>query len=164
MQIGDEIYYVNSGNTIDTYIITNITNDTIHVEYPMDEFAPLTASFNLTQFNKGELPRLFTDYKLAEQLVNKLSTEYEAKRQKEFDRILNDALNSVTLSTVEQYGTILKSKRSDYENYYSDAPGGEWFEANLCLYEGIHYIIVYKFIETKDNDITKECIRFSEKK
>ena len=48
---------------------------------------------------------------------NKLSTEYEAKRQKEFDRILNDALNSVTLSTVEQYGTILKSKRSDYDNY-----------------------------------------------
>jgi len=160
MNIGDNIYYVNSGREIDTYTVYNIEDDKIYVAADIEP--TIKTFFKLQDFKNNNLPRLFTDLDKAEQFKSKLDYEYEMERQRYFDKILEEALNSVTLSTVENHGVLLKEKKTEYDAYYSDAPGGCWYEAKLYLYENKKYIIVYKYSDINDK-VTRECIKFCEK-
>lgn len=161
MKIGDKVYYVNSGRQIDIYTVTKIENDEVFIACPIDDQLSIKTSFNINDFNSSKLPRIFDNELDAIKLKRKLDEEYEKERQARFDKILEDALNSVTLDTVEKYGTLLKEKKTEYEPFYSDAPGGEWYEAKLYLYNGIYYIIAYKCTDYPTE--RKECIKFCER-
>lgn len=163
MKVGDKIYYVNSGRQIDIYNIDKIDQSTnnVYVSCPIDNQISIKTSFNINDFNNSKLPRIFDNEKDALILKGKLDEEYEKERQAKFDKILEEALNSVTLDTVEKYGTLLKEKKTEYESFYSDAPGGEWYEAKLYLYNNVYYIIVYKCTDYPTK--RKECIKFCER-
>ena len=164
MNVGEKIYYVNSGRMIDEYTITDIDGDNIHVKCHICADMFMEADFNLRDFTNGKCVRLFTDYNEAVAYKTKLDQEFEERRQQRFEEILEEALQSVTLDEVEKFGIILKEKQTDYEAYYSDSPGGTWTKAVLYLYEGKQYVIVHKYIEDKDGDVTKRCLTFSERK
>jgi len=78
----------------------------------------------------------------------------------DFQKVLEEALNTPTLTEVERDGKLLKSIKTDYENEYHDADssGGDWREAYLYLYNDQKYIVIYKC--TNFPFVTKECIRF----
>lgn len=165
MKTGDTIYYVNSGRQIDKYKIEKIENREVHVIYESEDgIVQLRANFNLDDFYANKCPRLFTKEEEALALKHKLDDEYEANRQARMDKILQEALESTTLSEVESHGVLLKTKRTDYENYYSDSPGGEYYEANLYQYNGVQYIVVYKIVDDSHGRRTKQCVQFSERK
>ena len=161
MKIGDKVYYVNSGRQIDVYTVTKIDNDEVFVECPIDDQLSIKTSFNINDFNNSKLPRIFDNESDAIKLKTKLDEDYEIERQNKFDKILEEALNSITLDTVEKHGILLKEKKTEYEPFYSDAPGGEWYEAKLYQYDGKQYIIAYKCVDTPE--LKKECIKFCER-
>lgn len=82
------------------------------------------------------------------------------ERNSRFEEILEEALNSVTLTEVESNGKLLKSKRTEYEHEYHDADscGGDWREAYLYEYNKQKYIVMYKCTNFPFHK--KECIRF----
>ena len=166
MQKGDTIFYVNSGREIDRYTVDKIdqTQNKAFVSCSFDlsdTNNAIKTSFSITDFCMRKLPRLFDNYDDALALKQKLDDDYERQRQIRFDKILEEALNSITIDTVEKHGILLKEKKTEYEPYYSDAPGGCWYEAKLYQYEGKQYIIAYKCIDTPE--LKKECIKFCER-
>lgn len=70
----------------------------------------------------------------------------------DFERALEDALNSPTLTEIERDGKLLNSKKTNLS--------GVLYEAYLYEYKVQKYIVVYKCTDLPNYFRNKECVRF----
>lgn len=163
MKLGDTLYYVNSNRNIDKYVITDMDEDTstIEIEICSIDFPLIKYRISGTDLSANELSmnsrRLFTNIDDALAFKKELDAKYEEQRQNYFDKLLDEVLNTPTLSDVEQKGKLLKTKETSNSNI------DEVIEANLYCYENDLYVVVYKsYKRHKDSThYTRECISFT---
>lgn len=153
MNIGDKVYIANESG-VNTYIIDSIENDDVEIRYDSDDL-DISTSFSLKEYKSGQLNCLFIDYDKAMDKSKLLQQEMKDRKIAWYDKILEEALNSVTLSEVENNGELLRVKRKYPKDNEKDIL---YYTAYLYLYEGKRYVIVYKYLK----DSRKECIKFDE--
>lgn len=153
MNIGDKIYYVNSGLSIDKYEIINIDNEFIYMRALL--LHDLYINISLNDFNKS--PNFSLDYDKALERKIELQKIFEQEQQEYFDKILEETLNAVTLDQVEKHGVLLRKLETDKDDGH--------YKAFLYDYNKQKYIIVYRYTQKNKNGKykNKECVKFTKK-
>lgn len=144
MNIGDKVYIPHDSG-IEVWNIYLIEENRIYINFDSD--TTITSYFNLKDFNDGKLVNLFDDYNKAEARFKIIKDESEARKQKYYESILDEALHSVTLTEVESFGELLKTKDEVFTNVK--------FKASLYKYKNDLYIVMYKF-----NKYNTQCVMF----
>lgn len=130
MNIGDKLYLANDSG-VDTYIIDGI--DCGEVLIYAESFPEIRSKFFIEKFESGELVNLFDNYDKAVERHKVIVQQFEERKQKYYEKILDEALNSVSLEEVKTNGKLLKSKREDKDLYS---------EALLYSYKGEMYVVI----------------------
>lgn len=78
-------------------------------------------------------------------------------------KIIDEALNSVTLDEVLSYGETIDDS-GEYDAFYSDAPGGQFTQLKIVKHNEKFYVYKEKVIEGMDLSQKRECIAFYELK
>lgn len=71
--------------------------------------------------------------------------------------------NSLLMSVALEHGGIVEDS-GEYEQYYSDAPGGEFTRLKIINYDGKLYVYKEKITEDRQLNKKSECVAFYELK
>ena len=154
MKKGDTIYYVKSDKIINEYVIDDIAGNDVTLSWK--ELKNTNLVISLSAINKK---CIFDNYNDAYLKKEELSKEFEEMQNIEFEKILDEALNATTLPEVESNGTLLKSKKTEYEKD-SYGIGGTWMKASLYEYKNKKYLVVYSYNDYPEYE--KKCVLFRE--
>lgn len=148
MHIGDKYFYLNSNNKIETLIVVDISRESDSVRFEgIDENSKIVIHMRkLSDVKKDR--RYSTNYSDVFKYKDELMDNY-------YDRILRDALNSVTLDEVARFGSKLRSKQIFVR------PELYTIRSELYTYKEKLYVAVYRISEYNNK---KKCILFKEVK
>lgn len=79
------------------------------------------------------------------------------------DDLLNEIDNSITSDQLFREGNIIDDT-GEYEQYYSDLPGGCYYRMRIVKHYEKHFVYKEKIVVAHDLSEKKECVAFYELK
>lgn len=93
----------------------------------------------------------------------KVFLEMSMRSQEGISRILEESDVSVTSDELFRNGEIIEDS-GDYEQWYSDAPGGSYHRIKIVKYKGKIYVYKEKVTVNRSEEEKSECVAFYELK
>ena len=143
MKVGDIVYYVNSGRTIDEFLISFLNDNGLITLTSTDELPVFSVIVEEKLINNIEKGRFFTERQMAEARKFWLDEKYEYERLTYYDKLLDDAIVSTDLfDDIIKDGTLIYSK---FKTVYDIKEGS--YSTKLYLYKKKKYIIITRILK-----------------